>query len=221
MKKETRPIENFSKIKFKDFGTLIINQGDAPALTIEADDELMPELIAEVRGDTLVLGIDDDWFNRFGKVISSFFNSKDHQVTYHLTVVDLEKLSISGKCKLMCDSLKSEDLAIRVSGYGNLTITNLECESLDLNISGRAEFEAAGQAKKQFIKISGSGEVKAVNLASQSVRIVISGQGNAGLRVEDSLDVTISGMGLIKYHGCPKLRQVISGFGQSKRLNAE
>jgi hypothetical protein len=58
-------------------------------------------------------------------------------------------------------------------------------------------------------------------LASQTARIVIAGQGNATVRVAESLDITISGLGQVNYYGRPKLRQVISGLGKSKRLNNE
>lgn len=221
MKVETRLVESFDKIHFKDFGTLILIQGDQESLTIEADEELLSELISEVRDDTLVLGIDDDWVNRIGKVISSLFNSKDHKVTYTLTCVDLEKISISGHCTLTCDSLKSDVLKLSVSGLGDLRFKYLDCDSLDVRISGRGEFTAKGRADDQQVRIAGSGEYNAPDLVSKTVRIVISGQGNATVRVEESLDITISGLGQVNYYGRPKLRQVISGMGKSKRLNDE
>jgi hypothetical protein len=219
MKTETRSVEKFDKIKFKDFGTLILTQADQESLTIEANDEVLSELIAEVRDGTLVLGFDDDWFSRIGKAISSVFNSSDHKVIYTLAFVDLGKISISGSCKLQCESLKTDDLKLNVSGMGTLTFSHLDCNSLDVNISGRGEFSAAGRSEAQQVRISGSGEYQAPNLASQSLRIVISGQGNATVRVEENLDITISGLGQVNYYGRPKLRQVISGMGKSKRLN--
>jgi hypothetical protein len=112
-------------------------------------------------------------------------------------------------------------LGIKVSGLGDLRFTHLECSKLDLRISGRGEFTAAGRADQQKIRISGSGEVMAGELTGQTLRIVISGQGNATVRVEESLDITISGLGQVNYYGRPKLRQVISGLGKSKRLNDE
>ena len=221
MKKEVRPVENFSKIQFKDFGTLTLSQGDQESLTIEADEQLLKELTSEVRNGTLELGIGRDWWDRIGKVISSVFSGEEHKVFYHLTVKNLEELNISGNCKLKCDSLVSEDLSIKVSGLGDLAFQHLEANTLDLRISGRGEFSAAGRADKQEVRISGSGEYLAGDLASQSLRIVISGQGNATVRVEESLDITISGLGQVNYYGQPKLRQVISGMGKSKRLNGE
>jgi hypothetical protein len=221
MKTETREIGSFDKIRFKDFGNLILTQGDKEALTIEADEDLIDELIAEVRNGELVLGVDEDWLSRIGKLVSSIFSSDNHKVTYRLTFVSLEKINVSGQCKLTCDSIKADTLKINISGMGNLDFAHLECEDLRVNISGRGEFEAFGSAKKQEVHISGSGDYETPKLDSQSTRIAISGQGNATLRVEEELDIAISGMGQVNYYGKPKLRQVISGVGKSKMLNDE
>jgi hypothetical protein len=140
MKKEIRPVENFSKVHFKDFGTLTLRQGEQEALTIEAEEQLLAELTSEVRNGTLILGIGEDWWDRIGKMISSVFSGEQHQVRYHLTVKNIEELSISGNCQLDCDSLVSEDLSIHVSGLGDLAFKHLECSHLDVRISGRGEF---------------------------------------------------------------------------------
>lgn len=221
MKKEIRPVANFTKIRFKDFGTLTLSQGDQESLTIEAEEQVLAELTSEVRNGTLVLGIGEDWWDRIGKLISSAINGEQHKVFYHLTIKDLEEINISGNCKLDCDSLVSEKLALKVSGLGDLAFKKLDCSKLDVRISGRGEFSAAGRADEQQVRISGSGEYLAGDLASQSLRIVISGMGNATVRVANSLDITISGLGQVNYYGRPKLREVISGLGKSKQLNEE
>jgi hypothetical protein len=219
MQKEIQLTEQFNKIRCRDYGTLILAQGETPSLLIEVDQELLSELIAEVRGDTLVLGLDEDWLGGIGKVITSMFNSADRKVTYYLTVPDLEKLTISGKINIECEQFKTNNLTLRVSGLGHLSFTHLDCDTLEIIISGRGEFSAAGRAEHQSVRISGSGDYEAPHLNSQSTRIVISGQGNATVRVAENLDITISGLGQVNYHGRPKLRQVISGLGKSKRLN--
>jgi len=219
MQKEIQLKETFNKIRCRDYGTLILTQGETPSLVVEADQEILTELIAEVRGDTLVLGLDEDWLGGIGKVITSIFNSADRKVTYYLTVADLEKLTISGKIDLQCEQFETNSLTLRISGLGHLAFTHLDCDALEVIISGRGEFSAAGRADHQSVRISGSGEYDAPHLSSLSTRIVISGQGNANVRVADNLDITISGLGQVNYHGHPKLRQVISGLGKSKRLN--
>lgn len=219
MKTETREIGQFNRIKFKDFGTLILTQGEQESLTIEADDSIISELIAEVRGDSLVLGLDEDWLTRVGSLISSVFSSSNAKVTYHLTFVSLDKISVSGKCDLSCGAIDAEDLKINVSGLGKLEFGHLACDNLDVNISGRGEFDAAGSAQRQEVHISGSGEYQVPNLACQSARIVISGQGNATVRVAEDLDVNISGLGQVNYYGQPTIHQVISGVGKTEHLS--
>lgn len=221
MEKEIRPIGSFTKISFKDYGTLILTQGEEVSLTVEADAEVLPELITEVRNDKLVLGLKDDWWQRLGKIISSVFDKDQHQITYYLTCVDLESVSVSGNCHLKCDSLETEALGLHISGYGDLSFDHLACDSLNVHISGRGEFEGTGRADEQKIYISGSGEYQASDLASQKTKVAISGQGNADINVQEELDITISGLGQVNYHGRPKLRQVISGVGKSKRLDDE
>lgn len=219
MQKEIMLTEYFNKVHCKDFGKLILTQGEQPSLVIEADQELLAELVTEVRGEVLSLGLDQDWFGRIGKVFSSLFNSSDYQVTYHLTVPDLDQINISGKIDLECGSFLTDTLSLKITGLGDLDFTHLDCNSLDVVISGRGEFAAAGRADQQTVRISGSGEYEAPNLASHTMHMTISGQGNANIRVDEHLDITISGMGQVNYYGHPTLRQVISGLGKSKRLN--
>ena len=221
MKKEIPTLAYFNKLHFKDFGTLILTQGDQTSLTIEADEELLPELEAEVRNNTLHLGIEDDWISRIGKAVSAIFTSAKYDVVYTLTCQDLEKISISGKCNLECAALTADSLSLLVSGLGFMQFSHLDCNSLETKISGRGELTAAGRADHRNIRISGSGEINTPNLACQSMEIAISGQGNATVRANESLNIAISGLGQVNYYGHPKLRQVISGLGKSKRLNDE
>jgi len=221
MKKGNRSIGEFSKIKLRDFGTLVLTQGEEVSLTVEAEEDILPDLITEVRGSTLMLRLDEDWIGKIGKFISSIFSSSDYNVTYTLTCTDLKEISISGRADVRCDALSTEDLTLRVSGVGDMDFSHLDCDSLDVRISGRGEFSAAGRADHQEVHISGSGEYQAPNLAGQTVRLVISGQGNATVRAEENLNITISGLGQVNYYGRPKLRQVISGLGKSQRLNED
>jgi hypothetical protein len=219
MQKVIQLEKHFNKVRCKGLGALILTQGDQPALVVEADEELLSNLIAEVRGDSLVLGLEEDWFTQLGKIFSSIFSKADHKITYYLTVTDLNHINISGKIDLNCNSLITDNLNLKISGLGNLNFDHLECKTLDVRISGRGEFSASGHVDHQSIRISGSGKYKAPQLACTSAEIIISGQGDATLRVEESLDITISGMGEVNYYGQPKIRQTITGMGKSKRLN--
>jgi hypothetical protein len=219
MKTINIPIENFNQVELKDFGTLMLHQGDQESLTVEADETFIDNIKAEVHQQTLYLGINDDWVGRIGKAFTAIFSSPKPSLTYNLTVRDLSAIRITGKCDLECTSFKTEQLKLKVSGLGNLSIANLVCDDLEVNISGRGDFTAAGHATHHSLKISGSAEVNTPNLISESMNIIITGQGNATVHVLGDLDITISGLGQVNYFGQPKLRQVITGWGRSKRLN--
>ncbi len=219
MRKEIPLHEAFTKIRVKDVGRLILTQGDQPGLAIEADQAAFSDLIAEVRGDSLTLGFEHDSISQLGKLFSSLINRPERDVTYTLTVQDIDQIYLSGKLDLDCAAFQTNRLGIHVSGLSQLDLARLECDSLDVGISGRGVLTAAGRAEHQSVKISGSGDYQAPHLASRSLRIVISGQGEATVQVEEELDITISGIGTVNYYGHPKLRQVISGVGKTKRLN--
>ena len=221
MKTKTVSVENFNQISFQDFGKLILQQGDHESLTIEADEDIIDDLKTEVFNGTLHLGIDDDWVGRLGKAFTAIFSSPKPNLIYTLTFKDLDGIDITGKCDLECESIKTDQLKLKISGLGNIAISNLECEALEVNISGRGDFTAAGTAPQNKLRITGSAEVNTPNLISQKMKIVISGQGNATVNVQEELDVTISGLGQVNYYGQPNLRQVISGLGRSKRLNQD
>ena len=68
------------------------------------------------------------------------------------------------------------------------------------------------------ISISGSGNIDALDLASQVAEIRISGSGSIRVNVQQNLDVRISGSGSVKYRGQPQISQSISGSGSVKSV---
>ena len=218
MQKEFQLLKPFSKVRCKDVGTLMLTQGEVPALTIDADEGLFEKLMVEVHGDSLVLGFDESWINQIEMIFSSMFSKDNRKVAYYLTVPDLRQVSISGKIDLNCDSFTSDDFKLNVSGLGKLNFGHLECRTLDVTISGSGNSmppvmptinRSASQAPENI--------KPPISPASRTNRDF--GAGNATLRVDDSLEIIISGMGQVNYYGQPKLRQVISGMGKSKRLS--
>ena len=59
--KESRQVQDFEEVAMEGHGDLVIVQGDAETLEIEADEEILPKLKTEVRGRRLVLGYRNWW----------------------------------------------------------------------------------------------------------------------------------------------------------------
>ena len=56
---ESRPVSDFTAVNFTGFGELTFVQGEAEALTIETDDNLLPYIKTTVSRGTLTIGFDD------------------------------------------------------------------------------------------------------------------------------------------------------------------
>jgi predicted small secreted protein len=187
---ESRTISGVSSVSLAGTGQLIIEQTGNEALTITADDNLLPYLSSDVRGSKLVLGIKD------GTNISP-----SKEVVYRLEVKKLDE--------------------IEVSGAGTVEAKGINTDRLSVNGAGSTAITAAGQAERQEISITGSGEYKAAELQSKEVEISITGSGNAVLAVSDKLDATVTGAGSIQYIGDPVVSKNVTGAASIEKRDAK
>ena len=78
--------------------------------------------------------------------------------------------------------------------------------------------EFSADADELRAKVSGSGEVDALDFPVKSAYLKVSGSGNIRSSVLDFLDVDISGSGNVYYEGNPQLDVHISGSGDLRKL---
>jgi hypothetical protein len=210
--REERTLGAFSKVSASAVGELDITQGDSVALTIEADDNLMPYLTSDIHGDTLELGLETG---------TSLNITGTATVKYHLTVKDLEAISISGMVGVSSGPLVTDSLRVIISGSGNVSIASLTANSLNVTLSGMGDLTIAGEVTDQKIEISGTGAFHGGDLRSQTAEITVSGMGDATLWATATLDVHISGSATIGYYGSPHTTQEISGIGSVNDLGSK
>lgn len=204
---ESRWVGNFSAVELSGIGTMIITQGDTPALEITAEENIMKYLQSDLRGNDLVLRVQD-------------FVSLDPRadIVYRLTVTDLERIETSGLGSIEIDSLVAPDLYLEISGSGNVHINDLQTDNFMLEVSGLGDIEVAGRAEEQRVELSGAGNYDAALLYSKNANVEISGTGTAIVWAEKMLDVEISGMGSLKYYGNPTLSTEMSGVGKIESM---
>lgn len=146
-------------------------------------------------------------------VKSSYSLKSIKTIRYYLTVRDLNAVRISGFGDVEIADLETPSLEIRLSGTGDIDLRDLQSDSLKVTISGFGNATVTGEVIRQEVVLSGSGNYTASDLKSRETRIRISGFGNSELWVTDELDVTISGSGDLEYYGSPHIQQSMSGFG--------
>lgn len=207
---ESRDVSGFSKVQLDGAGTLTITQGETASLQIRSDDNVLPELTSDVVGNTLVLGIEEDWWRR--SVLPT------QGIKYTLTVVDLSDITINGAADLSLDDFQTDTLTIEINGAGDIDISNLEADDFEVVINGTANALLSGEVENLFLSVNGMGNVSAGALFTQSADVEINGLGNGTVWAVDSLSISISGGGSLSYYGYPTLSQDVSGAGNITAL---
>ncbi|NTV64839.1 MAG: DUF2807 domain-containing protein [Oscillochloris sp.] len=181
---ESRPVSDISAVVLDGVGTLYITQGDQEALTITADDNLLPLIGAEVRAGTLVLG------PKSGTALNGVT-----KLTYQLTVKELRGLEVNGAAEVDAQNLQADQLRVKISGAGDCTATG-RADQLELTVSGAGSFNGPELASRvATMNISGSGD--ALVQVSETLDAEISGAGSVRYIGSPKVTQHVSGSGSI------------------------
>jgi hypothetical protein len=202
---ETRKVADFNSVEINFPAEITIQQGNATSLTVEAEDNLLPQLATRVSGDTLTIENDQpDWTKRVNPT---------RTVKIHMTVKDLRRVDFPSAGTLQVGKFQVDQLRLSISGAGTVTLSDLTAQNLTVNMSGAGKTTASGSVDSLKMDISGVGSFQGGDLASQSADISISGAGSATVWAKNSLSVEISGTGSVNYYGSPSVKRNISGLG--------
>jgi hypothetical protein len=201
-------ITGVRRVRFRTIGDLTIQQGEGESLKVEAPQPLIDRLKVDVRGDTLDISLEQDWWEWMNPA-----NWNVGKIRYTLLLRDLEYLNASGVGSIVVPALKTARFEVSQSGAGSIDIRGLDTEELQVSLSGVGSLDVAGRAARQKVDLSGAGSYHARKLESQVAGVKVSGVGSADVSVAEELDARISGTGSIDYHGSPRLTQHVSGVG--------
>jgi hypothetical protein len=109
--------------------------------------------------------------------------------------------------------------AVETSGSGDVDVDGIEADAFDLRSNGSADIWLAGTAGRLAVNVDGSGDADLGDLAARDARVFVGGSGDADVRADDKLDVTVDGSGDVRYHGHPQLTQNVDGSGDLSRAD--
>jgi hypothetical protein len=180
---EPRSVSGFQAVTLNGNGEVLIDQTGRELLTITADDNLMPQLTSEVRGNQLVLAVK-------GSV------NPTTPVVYKLEVGKLSEITVSGSNKVVAKGIVGDTLRIQGSGSTGVTISG-QAGLQEVTLSGSGEYQAEDlQSKQARITITGSG--KAVVSASDRLDVTITGSGSVEYIGDPELTKSVTGAGSIE-----------------------
>lgn len=217
---ENREVSGFKTVVMRGYGDLEIHQERGAAVqesvSIQADDDVMPRILAEVRDDRLVLGFSMPWYDWIWWWWQWIFTA-DKRIRFSIVSRNVESLRITGAGRVKSDRFEAERLELAISGAGKIHLAGVAVRSLETRLSGAADVELAGSADRHDVRISGAGSVHARGLATKRTEVVISGAGSCAANAADELDARISGAGSVSYTGHPRVTQRVSGAGRVRQ----
>jgi hypothetical protein len=205
-KKEERNVPAFTEISLGISGDLYFTQGSPQKVVIEADESTLEKLITEVDDGCLKIRF-ENW---------NMSGSKP--LTIRVTAPEVDGLYISGSGKIIAEEkVTTGDLELKISGSGNINLTDLTATDLELAISGSGDINLSGSGEEMEVAISGSGDVLGESFSVTGCEIRISGSGGCQIDATGTLEAQISGSGDVYYYSSPQIEAHISGSGKIKK----
>ncbi len=210
---EERNISRFTTLKVSGAFNVELTSALSDQLTIYADENLMEDIITEVKGDALIIR------NKKNTYLKPS-NHKQVSIKVPLVALNLAKLSGSGKIHSE-ESIRTRRFSSALSGSGKIAL-GIKAEEVTAQLSGSGKVVLSGTATSLAANLSGSGSIRLKELVVQEASAILSGSGSIHLQCKEKLDATVSGSGRIRYYGEPKgkLHTKVVGSG-SIRLATE
>ena len=194
IKSETREVGGFDKVNAVGSIDIEMVSDNNPTVRVEADDNVLPYIITEVRSGTLE-----------ARFKSNIMFTNTHAKVY-VSAPGIKKLIVTGSGDIVSkDILKSADeIGMEVNGSGNINVMT-DAPSVVADISGSGDIQLRGRTKNFDCSISGSGDIKCKSLLSENTTVTISGSGTAHIFASVSLKAKVNGSGEVYYGGSPAI----------------
>jgi hypothetical protein len=189
---EKRSTGNFNAVKASGSIDIEISSGNAYAVSVEDDDNLLPYVVTDISGGTLNVHYKN-----------GYSINNDHAKVY-ITAPSLDKLSISGSGDITTTGMlkNSREIEMNVSGSGNIK-GSVDAPSINVSVGGSGNVSLTGRTKDFTCTVSGSGDINCTSLESENTTVKVSGSGNAHVFASVHLSASVSGSGDVYYLGNP------------------
>jgi hypothetical protein len=107
--------------------------------------------------------------------------------------------------------------AIMANGAGNIRITGVSNDKLQISSEGAPAISASGSTKMIGIDTSGAARIDTHNLRAQHAVVDSKGVSKVDIGISDRLDVTVSGPSQVTYRGDPVVNKTVHGPGKVEK----
>jgi hypothetical protein len=207
-KSENRKAKNFSAIKVSAGIDLYLTMGETESVKIVADDDIIDNIVTEVKDGTLRIYMKKgNWFNWGGNKTRKAY----------VSVKELNRLDASSGSDVKSENtLKGESLKVRASSGSDVDI-DVIYKNVSLDTSSGSDAKLRGKVKTFEAEASSGSDIKAQNLESKICKVRVSSGSDATVNVSDELYAKASSGGDIRYYGNPQVRDTDESSGGDVR----
>ncbi|MCL2285804.1 MAG: DUF2807 domain-containing protein [Firmicutes bacterium] len=199
-------VPEFTGINITGGYVVVYSHSNTNAVTIEMQENLFDYLNVGVRNG--ILHIDSS---------RPFRTGRNHTPRMYISAPYLDSVNVSGSVATEnWDEISVAELMLNISGSAS-GIVPMDVDRLQVVIAGSVRFDLEGTASYANITISGSGEINAQGLQTETAAVSIMGSGTVEIAVSDYLNASIAGSGNVRYIGSPQVSQSIAGRGSVRQ----
>jgi hypothetical protein len=200
---ESRTLSAFEKVTASgSFDVEIIADSGSSRVEIDAESNIVPVIRTEIHGNELEIDFENHtWITTHKQIRIRVFTSR------------LSGMHLSGSGTMTAGNFSGSSMEAEVSGSGKIFFS-FTGQHVDFDISGSGKITGTGKVVDQVMKVSGSGDLGALDMEAENSTIHISGSGSANVFATKTLNAEISGSGNVTYKGSPSVNSSISGSGK-------
>jgi len=190
----------FNSLKEDDIADVTIKQEGKREIKISAEENLLSKVMTKIKKEKLIISV-KKW------------PQDTNPPKINITMEEISELQSEGSSHIKSENaIRADSLFLEVGGAGKINL-QVSAEKIKTKLSGSGIFILTGRTSSHDVNIDGSGQIAAFDLAAENTSINLSGAGEVQVNVSRKLDVTIRGIGYVKYKGKPKVKSKITGPG--------
>lgn len=203
-KTEIRKAKNFNAVKVSAGIDLYLTMGNSEEVKIVADDDLIDELVTEVKDGTLRI------YMKRTNLFNWGFNKTRKA---YVTVKELEKIDASSGSDVKSENtLKGESLKVEASSGSDVEL-DLIYKNIILDTSSGSDAKLIGKAKTFNAEASSGSDIMARELETSICKVKASSGSDITVNVSDELYAKASSGADVRYYGNPNIKEIDESSG--------
>ncbi|CAL2108801.1 DUF2807 domain-containing protein [Tenacibaculum sp. 190524A02b] len=195
---KTLDIANFTGVNLVSVtDKLTIKQGATQKVVVTGHANVIEEINTEVTDNVWKIAFKDGCY-------------ENYELAIEVTVPTINTIATTGfGATVVEDFTNQENLSISLSGSGKLILNKFDgIKTLNVTFKGSGNLEAKqaiSGVNEININVAGAGTYKGFNIEAKNVTVNSKGFSNIETTATENLNVTVSGSGVIRYKGTPKI----------------